>query len=323
VTGVKSCAPPISQDSKKAKLCVRGRHLLYDFCNKYNVNYLKTGKLIVAINEKEEKEILKLYENGIKNSVEGLEILESSMIRKLEGCVKGKLAIYSKETGILDSHGFMKRLYHLSKNNGVIYAFKKKVEKVIKNGNGYKVFANDGEYVNVKYLINAGGLYADKNAQMLGINVDEAGYRISYYKGDYYYYSKPSFVKMLIYPVPHSDLRGLGIHITVDLSGRMKFGPDVYEVNQIDYKVDPSKRDTFFEKASMLINGLDKDAIFPDTSGIRPKLKGSGIRDFVINEESSRGLNGIINLIGIESPGLTSALAIGEYIMNIIKELDN
>lgn len=311
------------ENSNKAKLCVRGRHLLYDFCKKYEINHRKTGKLILALNVSEEKEIFRLFENGKKNGVEGLEIIDFSYIKKLEKNAKGKLAIYSRETGIIDSHRFMKRLYFLSKDKGVLFAFKNQVIKIEQNKNFFKIFTSQGESMVVKYIINAGGLHAHNIAKCMGIDIDKAGYQLAYYKGDYFYYSKPSLVNGLIYPIPHSDLKGLGIHITIDLGGRMRFGPDVYNVSEIDYTVDFKKRDLFFEKASMLIDGLDRNALFPDMSGIRPKLNGDGIKDFIINEESEKGLKGIINLIGIESPGLTSSLAIGEYVANIVKGMEN
>ncbi|MCX7770579.1 MAG: NAD(P)/FAD-dependent oxidoreductase [Proteobacteria bacterium] len=311
------------ENTKKAKFCVRGRRLLYNFCERYGINHAKVGKLILAINDSEEKELIKLYEQGMKNDVEGLEVIDIVGIRRLESNARGRLAIYSKETGIIDSHGLMKRLYLLSKDKGVLFAFKGEVKKIIKSEMGYQIFTSKEESINSKYIINAGGLYSDRIAQMMGINIDEAGYRLSYHKGDYFYYSKPSLVKRLVYPIPHRDLKGLGIHITVDLGGRMKLGPDVYEVSSIDYGVDPEKRDMFYEKATLLLDGIDRNALFPDMSGIRPKLKGEGIRDFIVNEESDKGLRGVINLIGIESPGLTSSLAIGEYVTNILRELDN
>lgn len=311
------------ENSFKAKLCVIGRHLLYDFCKKHEIRYKKTGKLIVALDENEEKILYQLFEKGRRNGVEGLEIIGSSDIKKIEKNTKGKSAIYSKETGIIDSHGFMKRLYFLAKDKGVIFAFKNQVTEIKQNKNLYKLFTSQGESVFVRNIVNSGGLHAHHIAKCMGIDIDEAGYQIEYYKGDYFYYSKPSLVNSLIYPIPHSDLKGLGIHITIDLGGRMKFGPDVYKVNELEYSVNFEKRDTFFEKASNLIEGLDINALFPDMSGIRPKLKGEGIKDFIISEESKRGLKGVVNLIGIESPGLTSSLAIGEYLVKILKGLDN
>lgn len=311
------------ENSLKAKLCVRGRRLLYEFCEKYEINHKKTGKLILALNEEEEKELFNIFERGKINGVEGIEIIDSSYIKKLEKMAKGKLAIYSKETGIIDSHGMMKRLYLLSKDRGVAFAFKHNVIAIDRMKNFYQIFTSEGEKIVVRYIINAGGLYADYIAKSMGIDIDKKGYRLAYYKGDYFYYAKPSYVQRLIYPLPHTNLKGLGIHITVNLGGRMRFGPDVYEVKNIDYSVDWSKRDLFFQKASLLIDELDKDALMPDMSGIRPKIKGNGIKDFIINEESDSDLRGVINLIGIESPGLTSSLAIGEYVSNIVRGLES
>lgn len=125
-------------------------------------------------------------------------------------------------------------------------------------------------------------------------------------------------LKMLVYPVPHKDLSGLGIHATLDLSGRLRFGPDTEYVDDIDYKIDGSKRDLFYESAKEYIERMDKEALNPDMAGIRPKIKGEGIKDFVIKHEIDKGMEGFINLIGIESPGLTASLSIAKYVNNLL-----
>ncbi|MCX7991289.1 MAG: NAD(P)/FAD-dependent oxidoreductase [Proteobacteria bacterium] len=310
------------EDSLKAKLCVEGRKLLYDFCDRYNIPYKKTGKLIVAsYNEKDH--LIDLYKRGVINGAEGLELIEKEKIKELEPNVKGDFAIYSKETGILDTHSYMRKLYLLNKDKGVLFGFSKKVSKINKLKSGYLIEAEDGERIQTKYVVNSAGLYSDKLAEMVGIDIDKAGYRIRYCKGDYFYYSRPAIVSRLVYPLPHDNLKGLGVHITLDLAGRMKFGPSAYFVDAIDYSVDVSKRDYFFESALKLLEGVNKDFIHPDMAGIRPKLKGEGVRDFVINEESQKGFEGFVNLIGIESPGLTASLAIGQYVSDILRGLRN
>jgi len=308
------------ENSYKAKLCVRGRRLLYEFCDKYDVRYIRTGKLIVAIDKEEEELIKELFSRGIRNEVEGLELLDKKEILKMVPNVKAISAIHSKETGVFDSHTFMKRLYSLAKDKQVIFAFNKEVTNISMEGGYYKIFCSDGDYITSKIVINAGGLYSDKIAQMVGLDIDLLGYRLKYYKGDYFYYSKKIPIKKLIYPVPHIGLQHLGVHLTIDVDGRIKFGPDAYYIDRISYEVDASKRDIFFEKASRILDNLDKEAFMPDTSGIRPKLSGVKFRDFVVTEENNNGFPGFFNLIGIESPGLTSSLAIGEYIANVYRE---
>ncbi|MDP2278630.1 MAG: FAD-dependent oxidoreductase, partial [Nitrospirota bacterium] len=144
-------------------------------------------------------------------------------------------------------------------------------------------------------------------------------------KGSYFSYAKPSPVKMLVYPVPHEELVGLGVHATLDLSGRLRFGPDTEYIDAIDYKVDVDKRDIFYKGASKIINGLEKEAFTPDMSGIRPKLSGQNekVRDFVIKDETKNGMPGLINLIGIESPGLTASPAIAKMVADMVNRILN
>jgi len=185
----------------------------------------------------------------------------------------------------------------------------------------YKVFCSDGDFITSKTVINASGLYSDIIAEMIEFDIDLFGYRLKYCKGDYFYYAKKLPINKLIYPVPHSGLQHLGVHLTIDVEGRIKFGPIAYYVDRISYEVDASKKDIFFKKASRILDNLDKEAFMLDTSGIRPKLSLEEFRDFVITEESNKGFQVFFNLIGIESPGLTSSLAIGEYIPNVYREL--
>ncbi len=307
------------EGSLKARLCVEGRRRLYDFLKTHNLPFKKTGKLIVA-KKNEESQLISLYQRGIANGVDGLSLIEAKDIKRLEPYVKGDIALYSKETGIFDSHSYMKKLYNLGKEKKVLFAFNHEVIGLEKNSSHYRIFVKGGE-VTSNIVINASGLNSDKIAKMVGIDIKKENYEISYCKGDYFYYTKKSPVNMLIYPLPREDLRGLGVHATVDLAGRLRFGPDAYFVDKIDYTVDKNKKDHFFRMASELIEDLKKDSLMPDMSGIRPKLKGVGIRDFIIKEESEKGFEGFINLIGIESPGLTASLAIGQYVRQLINEV--
>lgn len=309
-----------NENSLKAKFCVEGRKLLYDFCDKYQVPYKKRGKLIVATDFEEEKILFELLKRGENNGVEGLCFMSKRELSEIEPNVCGLSAIYSKETGVFDSHFFMKKLYQISKKNNVLFGFCKEVINIQKEKDHYKIYCKDRDCITAKVVINSSGLNSDRIAQIVGIDIDYYNYRLKYYKGDYFYYSKKPVVDKLIYPIPQKGLKGLGIHITIDMGERMKFGPDAYIVSEINYDVDLNKRDLFYEKSSKLIKGLNKEFFFPDTSGIRPKLSGDEFRDFIITEESDKGFENLINLIGIESPGLTSSLAIGKYVKKIFLE---
>lgn len=308
--------------SLKAKLCVEGASLLYEYCEKHSIPHSRLGKLIVASNESEVTDLRELYETGIQNGAKGLTLIEKDEINKMEPNVNAVAAIYSPNTGIVDSHSLMSHLHGVAKSSGVLFSFNTEVDSIEKQKNGYVIGIKDNGYKFVSsVVINSAGLSADRIAAMAGIDIDKAGYRLSHCKGSYFSYAGKSPVKMLVYPVPHKDLSGLGIHATLDLGDRLRFGPDTEYVDAIDYKVDAGKRDIFHESVNNYIEGLDKEDLNPDMAGIRPKIKGDGIKDFVIKHEIDRGMAGFINLTGIESPGLTASLSIAKYVKNIINSL--
>jgi len=312
-------------NSLKAKLCVEGARLLYEYCEKHSIPHSKLGKLIVASDESEVTALQELYETGIQNGVKGLTLIGKDEINKMEPNVNAVAAIYSPNTGIIDSHSLMSHLHRVANASGVLFSFNTEADFIEKQKNGYVIGIKNNNYKFASSLIiNSAGLSADRIAAMAGIDIDKAGYRLSHCKGSYFSYSRKSPVKMLVYPVPHKDLSGLGIHATLDLSGRLRFGPDAEYVDAIDYKVDAGKRDVFYESVKKNIGGLDKEALNPDMAGIRSKIKGESIKDFVIKHEVSKGMEGFINLIGIESPGLTASLSIAKYVKNMINgELKN
>ena len=331
--------------SLKAELCIEGASLLYEYCEKHSIPHSRQGKLIVASNESEVADLQELYETGIQNGAKGLTLIEKSEVNKMEPNVNAVAAIYSPNTGIVDSHSLMSHLHGIAKSSGVLFSFNTEVDSIEKQKNGYVIgtrerkrgslgdmtqfspiksgsctrnVKNNGYKFVSSLIINSAGLYADHIAAMAGIDIDKAGYRLSHCKGSYFSYARKSPVKMLVYPVPHKDLSGLGIHATLDLGGRLRFGPDTEYVNAIDYEVDAGKRDFFYESAKNYIKGLDKEALNPDMAGIRPRITGDGIKDFVIKHEIDRGMTGFINLTGIESPGLTASLSIAKYVKTIV-----
>ena len=307
--------------SMKTRLCVEGARLLYEYCEKHNVPCAKPGKLIVATDEAEIPFLEDILHRGKESGVEGLRFFEKKGINRVEPKVKGVAAIFSSETGIIDSHTLMKRIYATAKTSGVLFSFNSEVVAIAREKDGYLVGIKEDNYTFLsRVVVNSAGLSADTVAGLAGIDCGQAGYRLRYCKGSYFSYQKPSPVKTFIYPVPEEDLSGLGVHITIDLGGRLRFGPDTEYIDKIDYSVDAGKKSSFYRKASRLIDGLDEEAFNPDMAGIRPQIQGDGFRDFIIRDEADRGLPGFINLIGIESPGLTSVLSIARQVHTLIRD---
>jgi L-2-hydroxyglutarate oxidase LhgO len=314
------------EDSLKARLCVDGAGQLYEICEMYSIPHKKLGKLIVATEELELKTLEELHKKGQKNNVKGLVILDKNDVNRMEPNATAVAALYSPDTGIVDSHSLMKHFYNRAEDNGVIFAFNSEVNRLDKKKYGFVVgIQQDGYQFMSKMVINSAGLSSDYVAKLTGIDIQKSGYELKYCKGSYFSYAKPSPVKMLIYPVPHEELAGLGVHATLDLGGRLRFGPDAEYIETIDYKVDANKKESFYQGASKIISGLDSESFLPEMAGIRPKLQGPGekARDFVIKEESDKGLPGLINLIGIESPGLTAAPAIARMVSVMVSALMN
>ena len=311
------------KNSLKAKLCVDGRPKLYEFCEKNHVPFRKLTKLIVAADETEIEELNKLHKFGLDNGVEGMELIDKSEINKIETECCGYAAILSKETGIIDSHSLMKKLESNAESRGACIVYNMNVNSIEYLNNEYIIgFDNNEDKISARIVVNCAGLQSDKIAELAGINVDADNCRLKYVKGSYFFYSAPSPVKRLIYPLPETNHVGLGVHATLDMNYRLKFGPDTEAVDEVEYSVDISKSSIFHEKALKIIRGLEAQYFMPNMAGVRPKLKGAGVRDFVIRSEEKNGNPGLISLIGIESPGLTSCLAIADYVKKIISDLD-
>lgn len=312
------------ENSLKAKLCVTGNKSLYSWCEKYKVPFNKIGKFIVAVNKDEEEDLENLFNQANLNGVDGIFKVTENEIKKKEPNVKAYSALWSPSTGIIDSHKLMESLYEKAKDNDVDFAWNHAVINISNLNDGYEVTLKTPDCdifsINCKSFINAAGLDCDTIAGLAGINIDDAGYRLQFVRGHYFRInsSKKSMVKHLIYPRPQKKIYGLGIHVTIDMNGELKLGPDVeYLSNRVqDYSVSSSLKDKFYLAASQYLPELKAEDIYPDQAGIRPKLisEGGVFRDFIIKEESDRGLPGLINLIGIESPGLTSCLEIARMV---------
>jgi L-2-hydroxyglutarate oxidase LhgO len=306
--------------SLKHKLCVRGNELMYQFCEENNVPYKNCGKLIVATDEEELPYLEKLIENGKKNGVKDMVIFDKEKTKELEPSVKAIKSLYVPSTGIVDTHKFMEKLAYLTEENDGFVVYDMEVTSIEKTDDGYIVSFSNGEKYLANYVINSAGLFSDKIAEMVGIDTEENKLKIHWCKGEYYKTTKIKNVEHLIYPLPDPKGIYLGIHLTINLNGEVRFGPNAYYVDKLDYKMDETYKEDFFKAVNKYLD-IEMDQLQMDDTGIRPKLQGPNddFRDFYIKEESDKGLPNFINLIGIESPGLTSALAIAEEVEKFIK----
>ncbi len=312
------------KDSLKARTCVEGRGMLYDFCVKNDVPHKKVGKLIVAVGKEEIKGVEELFRCGLENGVTDLKLLSRDEVRKLEPHVETEAAVYSPSTGIIDSHTFMRIMALRFKKAGGQISYYSEVIGIEKTREGFEVRVRDADKKEfifcTRIIVNSAGLCSDKVAGMAGIDKEE--YRLKYCKGSYFRVgrNKANLLNRLIYPLPEKYRTGLGIHATLDLAGGMRLGPDAEYTTKIDYIVDEAKRIIFYESARKFLPFLKSEDLSPDTAGIRPKLQGpeDSFRDFIIKDEAENGFSGFINLIGIESPGLTASLSIAKMVKGLI-----
>jgi len=310
--------------SLKARLCVEGRDELYSLCQKHGLSHKQITKLITATSENELEKLNEVYQNGLRNGVK-LEILDSEPTLKLEPNINTVGSIFSPLTGIVSAHELMDFFYHAAKNNGATIQHRCEVIGIEPLKNGYSIAIDEMGLrwsFSSEKVINAAGLQSDRIAAMAGIDIDRVGYRLAFAKGSYFVVtpSKSRLVSRLIYPVPRNE--GLGVHAVLDLGGRLKFGPDVEYIAdaRLDYSVAESKRHIFADSIRRIVPTITDEDISPDMSGIRPKLQrlGEPPKDFVISHEKERGLEGFVNLIGIDSPGLTASPAIARYVEQIL-----
>lgn len=305
--------------SFKAKLCVEGNALLYDLCHRWGIGHNRLGKLIVAADDDEAGQLEGLMARAIASGARDLSLLSRRELRRMEPNVAGVAALFSPWTGIVDAYHLMRCFAGRARENGARLVYRSEVVGIQRRDNGYRVEVRDASGVfsfHTVVLVNSAGLQADRVAGIAGIDPDSAGYRLSYCKGQYFSAGGNGLVRRLVYPAPESKGAGLGVHVTLDLEGRMLLGPDAHYVTEIDYSVDDGQRQAFCESAMRLLPEIDCSQIQPEMAGIRPKLQGPGeeFRDFIIRDEADRGLPGFIDLIGIESPGLTASPAMARLV---------
>jgi L-2-hydroxyglutarate oxidase LhgO len=313
--------------SLKAAFCIEGRRLLHAYCDSHGVAHRKCGKLIVATSEAETCKIEGILAQGAANGVEGLQLLSGADARALEPALSCTAALHSPETGIVDSHGLMLALQGDLEDAGGMIAFETPVVRITRAGSGWSVETGGREpaTIDADIVVNAAGLHAWDIARLIEPLPPEAIPARVLAKGSYFACAGRAPFTRLIYPAPVDG--GLGVHLTLDLAGRMKFGPDVewlgdVEPDAIDYRVDARRAEAFYAAIRTYWPQLPDGALTADYSGVRPKLSqpGASAADFVVQGADAHGLPGLVNLFGIESPGLTSSLAIADAVAGLTVE---
>ena len=306
--------------SAKARFCVTGKQLLYAYCEARGVGHRRCGKLIVAADEEQVRVLEEIEVTARANGVHDLRRLTAAEAMTLEPALGCVAALLSPSTGIIDSHGFMLALQGDLEAAGGMVALRAPVRSGHCGGDFIHLEAGSDGLIELaaRVVVNSAGLQAQEVAQCIeGIPRDSIPPPV-YAKGSYYVLQGRAPFRHLIYPVPETG--GLGVHLTLDLAGQARFGPDVEWVERLDYAVDPARAERFYRLIRRYWPGLPDDSLHPGYAGIRPKLSRAGTTsaDFLIQGPQAHGVRGLINLYGMESPGLTSALAIAELVADSV-----
>jgi L-2-hydroxyglutarate oxidase LhgO len=315
------------KDSLKARLCVEGRGRLYDYLESHKLPHRRCGKLIVATDEGQLGELDGIAQRARANGVGDIRELTKRDALALEPALNAEAALLSPSTGILDAHSYMLSLEGEFEDAGGMIAFHSTATRVTRDGGGFLVHVESTEAMRLRarIVVNAGGLWAPALAARVdgldAVHVPEAYFA----KGNYFSLTGRAPFSHLIYPVP--EAAGLGVHLTLDMGGQARFGPDVEWIEakdgaEPDYAVNPARGDAFYASVRRYWPGLKDGALQPAYSGVRPKLNGAGeaAADFVMSGPEAHGVPGLVNLFGIESPGLTASLAIAERVKAMVKE---
>nr|WP_233347481.1 NAD(P)/FAD-dependent oxidoreductase [Hyphobacterium indicum] len=296
-------------DSLKARLCVEGREALYAYCETNSIPHRQIGKLIIAGAAHEIPRLEAIAENAQASGAGRLERLDLADIRRREPALRAEAALFSPRTGIIDSHALMLTLQGEAEAHGAQVVFNTRAVRAIPEADGYAVEFADGSWLKTRTLVNSAGLFA-RDFRVEGLLPPA----LHLAKGSYFTLDGRSPFSHLIYPIPPEG--GLGIHLTLDLAGQARFGPDVEWVDEIDYAVEPGRRLAFAESVQAWWPALDPDRLQPGYSGIRPKRSGPGTppADFAIEGAETHGLPGLVQLFGMESPGLTACLAVADAV---------
>lgn len=306
--------------SLQARSCVAGKWMLYDYCRERGIPHQNCGKLIVATNEEEAGKLLGIQARAAANGVPDLKLLTAEEARAMEPALVCTAALHSPSTGIVDSHAYMLSLQGDAESAGAVFAFHAPVLSGRVSNRGVEIEVGGAEpmRLSARTLVNSGGLHAPKLAQAIqGMPADHVP--TAYYaKGNYFTLTGRSPFSRLIYPVPVPG--GLGTHLTIDLGGQARFGPDVEWIDSIDYEVDPARGDSFYASIRRWWPGLRDGQLAPGYAGIRPKTvpPGAPAQDFVVQGPRQHGVAGLFHLFGIESPGLTASLALAAHVAEVV-----
>jgi L-2-hydroxyglutarate oxidase LhgO len=306
--------------SLMARMCVSGRHALYAYCREHGIPYRNCGKLIVATTPKETAKLASIRAHAEANGVDDLKTLTGEEARAIEPALNCDAALLSPSTGIIDSHAFMLALRGEAEDSGAALAFHTPLLHARASGGRIELDAGGAAPMSLecRLLVNAAGLSASavaRGIEGMPIEMIPPSYLA---KGNYFSCSARAPFSHLIYPVPEPG--GLGVHLTLDMAGQARFGPDVEWVESIDYAVDPARAERFYPAIRRYWPTLPDGALMPSYSGIRPKIvpPAVAVQDFLIQGPRNHGVDGLINLFGIESPGLTSSLAIADYVGELV-----
>lgn len=309
------------ENSLKASLCVEGREQLYHYCEANRIAYRKIGKFIIA-GKDQEQALNAIQQRALNNGVNSLEFISTAELKKKEPAINAHQALFSPESGIIDSHAYMQSLLHQAENSGLLYAPLTRATDIERHVNGFKVHSqcqHSPYQFTCTQVINAAGIWAQEIAGKIADFPASAIPEQSLVKGSYFSLQGKSPFQHLIYPVPEKNLKGLGVHVTLDMAGQVKFGPDTQEIQSLDYAVDPGKETVFRQAIAHYYPGIKNQKLQPAYSGIRPKLVSTNdAADFVIQDGKSFSFDGLVQLYGIESPGLTASLAIADTVINIL-----
>lgn len=297
----------------KTRLCIEGRQALYRYCEQHAINHQRCGKLVVACTPEEIPPLRALHAQALANGINDLQWLEQAALQQREPQVQGCAALLSPSTGIIDSQAYIQQLASDIEGQGGHIAYRQTVTAISKTASGFVLSLNHNDHIHCQTLVNAAGLEAQQLAAQLCPPDSIPTRQLA--RGHYYQYQAASPFRHLVYPLPVARNAGLGIHATLDLSGRLRFGPDVEIIETVDYQFNSSNKAAFLQSIRRYFPDVDADKLQPDFTGIRPKIDaGSGVQDFIIQDATNHGIANYVQLFGIESPGLTASLAIAGHV---------
>jgi L-2-hydroxyglutarate oxidase LhgO len=303
------------QGSLKARACVEGRQRLYDYCAERSVAHRRCGKLIVATDAAQLEELESIRQKAHANGVTDVVHVSQAQARAMEPELHCVAAVHSPSTGIIDSHALMLAYLGDAERAGAMLALKSTFAKGVVRTGGIEVHVAGAEPILAAEVVNSAGLRAPSLARRIEGYPAELAPPELYAKGNYYTLARRPPFSRLVYPVPEPG--GLGVHVTLDLDGRARFGPDVEWVESIDYTVDPGRAERFYGAIRRYWPGLPDGALEPGYAGIRPKISGRDVpaADFLVQGPRAHRVRGLVNLFGIESPGLTASLPLADAVL--------